>query len=56
MLEWLRRNMPEFDHALRTFLFTEAPLPEVEEAAMAGEQAPGKASSDSRLGIGSLKG
>jgi hypothetical protein len=56
MLEWLRRNMPEFDHALRTFLFTEAPITEVEEAAMAGEQVPGKADSGSSLGIGSLKG
>jgi ferritin-like protein len=56
MLEWLRRRMPEFDHALRTFLFTEAPITEVEEAAVAGEQVAAKTSSGSSLGIGSLKG
>ncbi|NCC57690.1 MAG: ferritin [Synergistales bacterium] len=56
VLEWLRRTMPEVDEALRTYLFTEAPITEVEEAAMAGEQEPGKADSGSSLGIGSLKG
>ena len=56
MLEWLRRKMPAFDDALRTFLFTEAPITEVEEAAVAGEQVAGKTSSGSGLGIGSLKG
>jgi len=56
MLEWLRRKMPAFDHALRTFLFTEAPITEVEEAAVAGEQAPKRSSSGGSLGIGSLKG
>ena len=40
MLEWLRRKMPVFDDMLRTFLFTEAPITEVEEAEVAGEQAP----------------
>jgi len=55
MLEWLRRKMPAFDDALRTFL-TEAPITEVEEAAVAGEQVAGKTSSGSGLGIGSLKG
>lgn len=56
MLEWLRRKMPEFDHALSTFLFTEAPITQVEEEATGGEASSGKASSDSSLGIGSLKG
>jgi len=56
MLEWLRRKMPVFDDALRTFLFTEAPITEVEEAAVAGEQAPKRSSSGGSLGIGSLKG
>jgi ferritin-like protein len=31
-LEWLRRVVPEFDHELRTYLFTKAPITEVEEA------------------------
>ena len=30
-LEWLRRNMPKWDEVLRTYLFTEAPITEVEK-------------------------
>jgi len=56
-IEWLRRRMPEFDKELRTFLFTSAPLLEVEEA----EEGDGDASDAAAkpksgdLGIGSLK-
>ncbi len=32
-LEWLRRNFAEFDAQMRTYLFTSAPITEVEEAA-----------------------
>lgn len=57
LLEWLRRNVPEWDEALHTYLFTEAPITEIEEASVEGEN---KGSSDSSgegsLGIGSLKG
>ena len=35
-LEWLRRRMPEFDEKLRTYLFTTAPITEVEELAEHG--------------------
>lgn len=31
-LEWLRRNMPEWDEACKAYLFTEKPITEVEEA------------------------
>src|ERR1041385_4798790 len=31
-LEWLRRNMPKWDETLRTYLFTDAPITEVERA------------------------
>lgn len=31
VLEWMRRNEPEWDAQLRTYLFTEAPVTEVEE-------------------------
>lgn len=31
-LEWLRRSMPEWDAALRTYLFSTAPITEVEKA------------------------
>lgn len=47
-LEWLRRRMPQFDAALRTYLFTAAPVTEIEAAAeadangdVAGRVAPG---------------
>jgi len=33
VLEWLRRNDPTFDRHLRTYLFTEGPITEIEAAA-----------------------
>jgi uncharacterized protein len=30
-LEWLRRNMPGWDEQLKTYLFTDKPITEVEE-------------------------
>lgn len=36
LLEWLRRNMENWDGVLRTYLFTTAPITEVEEDATAG--------------------
>jgi ferritin-like protein len=56
-LEWLRRRDPVLDHHLRTYLFTEEPITqvEVEEAAAEGgdgSDGPGEGS----LGIGSLRG
>lgn len=55
MIEWLRRTMPEWDEALKIYLFTEAPITEVEEAAAGGEGSPDTPSGGG-LGIGSLKG
>ncbi len=52
VLEWLRRNHPDFERHLRTYLFTEAPITEIEEADT------GKSSmvpQGPRLTIGSLK-
>jgi len=34
-LEWLRRNMPGWDDALRTYLFTEGDITDLEQAATA---------------------
>ena len=34
LLEWLRRNMDGWDGELKTYLFTEAPITEVEDEAM----------------------
>jgi hypothetical protein len=35
-LEWIRRRSPKFDKNLRTYLFTEGPITEVEEAIKEG--------------------
>lgn len=58
MLEWLRRRDPKLDEHLRTYLFTNKPLLEIEEEAegpgtdpRGGETKAG----DGSLGIGSLR-
>ncbi len=38
LLEWLRRNMPGWDKALRTYLFTTEPLTEIEAGAGGGSE------------------
>ena len=56
-LEWLRRNDPKMDEHLRTFLFKEGPISEI-EADMKGGGADGgepNTASDGSLGIGSLR-
>lgn len=50
LIEWIRRNLPEFDKELRDYLFTSAPLTDM-EAGAEGEEEPAPPS----LGIGSLK-
>lgn len=53
LLEWLRRRLPAFDKELKTYLFTSAPITELEDAATDGDsQAPAATGS---LGIGSLR-
>jgi len=52
VLEWLRRSSAMMDGQLRTYLFTEAPILEVEAGgAASGAAAP----TDGSLGIGSLR-
>lgn len=53
VLEWLRRTMPAFDAQLRTYLFTEVPVTEVEEKVGEGSGASGGQSSG--LNIGNLR-
>jgi ferritin-like protein len=53
-LEWLRRRDPVLDKHLRTYLFTEEPITQVEVEAAAAEE--GGESGDGSLAIGSLKG
>lgn len=54
LTEWLRRRSPVFDAQLRTYLFTTAPVTDVEESGRdgGGTDAGGP---DGSLGIGSLK-
>ena len=54
MLEWLRRNMPRFDQELRTYLFTSAPITEIEEQAEGHAEAEPN-SGGSGLKLGSLR-
>ena len=68
-LEWLRRKSSVFDDNIKTYINTEGPITEVEEAAMSGGgkgegggkpkggASSGKSYNTSQsLGIGSLKG
>ncbi|MDZ4199679.1 MAG: ferritin-like domain-containing protein [Kiritimatiellia bacterium] len=52
LMEWLRRNSPGFDPQLKTYLFTEKPVTEVEEAGTGPAPQP---HSTGTLNIGSLK-
>jgi ferritin-like protein len=58
VLEWLRRGDPKLSQHLKTYLFTEEPVTEI-EAEMMGEAGGGEggspATSDGSLGIGSLR-
>ena len=57
-IEWLRRNDPVFDKHLRTYLFTEGSITEIEDEAEhgGGGGAPAATETGARgLGIGSLK-
>jgi uncharacterized protein len=53
MLEWLRRHDPKLDEHLRTYLFTDKPVLEIEEAAEGKDD--GGSNDDGSLHIGSLR-
>src|SRR6056297_1627261 len=53
-LEWLRRNMPEWDEAMRTFLFTSGDITSLEEEMESGEGEAKRSGGNSDLGIGKL--
>ena len=55
VLEWLRRHDAALDQKLRTYLFADKPVLQVEAAADEAEQDPGETATDGSLGIGSLK-
>jgi len=52
MLEWLRRHDPKMDEHLRTYLFTEKSVLEIEHEAEGGDE---DGSNDGSLNIGSLR-
>ncbi|MGZ5904805.1 MAG: encapsulin-associated ferritin-like protein [Reyranella sp.] len=58
VLEWLRRGDPKLSQHLKTFLFTDGPITEIETEMVQGGTS-GKSddgmSSDGSLGIGSLR-
>ncbi|MDQ7251217.1 encapsulin-associated ferritin-like protein [Dongia sedimenti] len=64
VLEWLRRGDPKLDEHLRTYLFTEGSILDIEVAAEhgggeetgSGDSGGGSTPADSSLGIGSLRG
>ena len=53
VLEWLRRRDPVLDRHLRTYLFTDGPLEDIEEEAESQESGAG-GQDPSGLGIGPL--
>ena len=55
-LEWIRRNTPKFDEALKTYLFTTGEITELEEAASEGKEGSAKGRSSARTTVGDMKG
>lgn len=55
VLEWLRRRDAAFDQQLRTYLFADKPVLEVEAAADEVDEDAGETQNDGSLGIGSLR-
>jgi len=55
VLEWIRRNDPKFAEHLKTYLFTEGAVTEIEAEATQGGGERGAAGAEGSLGIGSLR-
>jgi ferritin-like protein len=55
VLEWLRRRDTALDRHMRTYLFTDKPILEIEDTATAGGEAGAGAPADGSLRIGSLR-
>jgi len=55
-LEWIRRNTPKFDEALKTYLFTTGEITKLEEAVTGKEQTAESKKPNLRTTIGDMKG
>lgn len=57
-LEWIRRKVPKFDEALRTYLFTSGDITKLEEAVEGGKdpQSGAPQPAGTRTTIGDMKG
>jgi ferritin-like protein len=55
VLEWLRRRDAKLDENLRTYLFSDRPVLQIEGAADAAESGGSGGAADGSLGIGSLR-
>ena len=58
-LEWIRRNFPKFDEALKTYLFTSGEITAIEEEAQdddGAQQASKPVDKRARLTVGEMKG
>lgn len=56
-LEWIRRNVPKFDEALKTYLFTTGEITELEEVATGGKEQTAKPVRPGlRMTVGDMKG
>jgi hypothetical protein len=56
-LEWIRRNFPKFDEALKTYLFTTGDITQLEKAAIGGKEQTTKTNRPSvRTTVGNMKG
>lgn len=56
VLEWLRRHDPKLDEHLRTYLFTDKSVLEIEDAAESSGGGESADAGDGCLNIGSLRG
>ena len=56
-LEWIRRNFPKFDEALKTYLFSTGDITQLEKAATGGKEQTAKTNRPSvRTTVGNMKG
>jgi len=56
-LEWIRRNFPKFDEALKTYLFTTGDITQLEKAVTGGKEQAAKTNRPGlRTTVGNMKG